>query len=216
MQTLTAQIIQAGWAGRVLTHDQLSRLLEGTPQRRYNLINRALRQGELLRLRRGLYLLSAQGQYKPLHPFVLAQGLQSGSYISLETALSFHGWIPEAVPLTLSVSPGRRQVEMDIPSLGLFRFYPLALREGYFFQSVERHIFSNQTALVAHPLRALMDLVCLRKLAAKNINEFVHSMRIDANLLREIPAATWQALRQVYTHKRMHDNIHLLQTGMAP
>lgn len=215
MQTLTSQIIQSGWAGRILTHGQLSRLLEGTPQRRYNLINRALRQGELLRLRRSLYVLSAQSQHKGLHPFVIAQGLQSGSYISLETALSFHGWIPEAVPSMLSVTPDRRQVEVNIPTMGLFRFYPLALHKGYFLQSVERRIFSNQTALVAQPLRALMDLIYLRKLTAENMNEFIHSMRIDINFLRETPAATWQSLQQIYTHKRMHDNIQRMQTEIA-
>lgn len=214
MQTLTEQLIQAGWAGRALSHEQIARLLDGTPQRRYNLINRALHCGELLQLRRGLYLLSAQSQYKPLHPFVLAQGLQSGSYVSLETALSFHGWIPEAVLVTQSVLPGRRKFEVDIPSLGLFRFYPLALRAGYFLQAVDRHTFSGQTALVAHPLRALLDLVCLRKLSAENMQEFVHSMRIDVDLLRETPVFTWQALRQVYSHQRMRDNIQFLQTGV--
>lgn len=215
MQTLTEHIIRAGWAGRVLSHEQLSRLLDGTPQRRYNLINRALLSGELLQLRRGLYWLCAQDQYKPLHPFVLAQGLQSGSYISLETALSFHGWIPEAVSLTLSVLPGRRHSQVDIPSLGLFRFYPLALRAGHFLQAVDRHTFSDQAALVAQPVRALLDLVCLRKLEAENMSEFIHSMRIDADQLVETPAATWQALRQVYTHKRMLVNIQHLQAGAA-
>ena len=106
MQTLTEKLIQAGWAGRVLSLAQLARLLDGTPQRRYNLVNRALKHGELLQLRRGLYLLAPQSANKLPHPFVLAQALQTGSYISFETALSFHGWTPESVPVTLSVVPG--------------------------------------------------------------------------------------------------------------
>ena len=90
----------------MLSLAQLARLLDGTPQRRYNLVNRALKHGELLQLRRGLYLLAPQSANKLPHPFVLAQALQTGSYISFETALSFHGWIPESVPVTLSVVPG--------------------------------------------------------------------------------------------------------------
>ena len=82
MQTLTEQLIHAGWAGRVLSQTQLARMLDGTPQRRYNLVNRALQHGELLQLRRGLYLLAPQSQSKTPHPFALAQALQSGSYIS--------------------------------------------------------------------------------------------------------------------------------------
>jgi len=215
MQTLTDKLIQTGWAGRVLSHAQLARLLDGTPQRRYNLVNRALRHGELLQLRRGRYLLAPQPQNKPPHPFVLAQALQTGSYISLETALSFHGWIPEAVPVTLSVLPGRRRLEVDHALLGLFRFYPLALRPGYFLEAVDRHTFAGQTALVAQPLRALLDIVCRRKLEVGGIRALTRSMRIDDELLMQTQLATWKALQRVYAHKRMATGIQALQQELA-
>lgn len=216
MQTLTEQLLQAGWAGRVLSHAQLARLLPGTPQRRYNLVNRALQHGELLPLRRGLYLLAPQKQASNSapHPFVLAQALQSGSYISFETALSFHGWIPEGVAVTLSVLPGRRQLALDLTTLGQYRFYPLALHPGQFLQAVDRHTFAGQTALVAQPLRALCDIVCLRKLAPDSIMALAQSMRIDADLLPPTPAPTWQALQQVYAHQRMGRAIATLQSGL--
>ena len=215
MQALTEQLIHAGWAGRVLSQTQLARLLEGTPQRRYNLVNRALQHGELLQLRRGLYLLAPQLQSKPPHPFVMAQALQSGSYVSFETALSFHGWIPESVPLTLSVVPGRRRLEVAHAVLGLFRFYPLALRPGYFLEAVDRHTFAGQTALVAQPLRALLDIVCLRKLEAGKVKAFTQSMRIDTELLMQTKPSAWQALQQIYAHKRMSAGIKVLQFEMA-
>jgi len=214
MQTLTENLLQTGRAGRVVTQAQLARLLDGTPQRRYNLVNRALQHGELLQLRRGLYLLAPQLQNKPPHPFVLAQALQSGSYISFETALSFHGWIPEAVPVTLSVVPARRRLEVDLAALGLFRFYPLALRPGYFLEAVDRHTFAGQTTLVAQPLRALLDIVCLRKLEIRSIRDIVQSMRIDEELLMQTQAATWQVLQRVYAHKRMTTVIQALQQDM--
>ncbi|MGB4582526.1 MAG: hypothetical protein WBI05_00090 [Rhodoferax sp.] len=213
MQTLTEKLIHAGWADRVFSQAQLARLLEGTPQRRYNLVNRALQHGELLQLRRGLYLLAPQLQNKLPHPFVLAQALQSGSYVSFETALSFHGWIPESVPVTLSVVPGRRRLEVDLAALGLFRYYPLALRQGYFLEAVDRHTFAGQTALVAQPLRALLDIVCLRKLAIDSIQALTQSMRIDDGLLMQTKSPTWQALQQVYAHKRMATAIDALQFG---
>lgn len=211
MQTLTEKLIQTGWAGRVLSQAQLARLLDGTPQRRYNLVNRALQHGELLQLRRGRYLLAPQLPNKMPHPFVLAQALQSGSYISFETALSFHGWIPESVPVTLSVLPGRRRLEVDHPVLGLFRFYPLALRQGYFLEAVDRHTYAGQAALVAQPLRALLDIVCLRKLEVGGVRELVQSMRIDADFLIQTQPAAWRALQRVYAHRRMAAAIQALQ-----
>ncbi|MBA3056460.1 MAG: hypothetical protein KJ614_07210 [Gammaproteobacteria bacterium] len=211
MQTLTEKLIHAGWGGRVFSQVQLARLLEGTPQRRYNLVNRALQHGELLQLRRGLYLLAVQLPNKLPHPFVLAQALQSGSYISFETALSFHGWIPESVPVTLSVVPGRRRLEVDLAALGLFRFYPLALRPGYFLEAVDRHTLNGQTALVAQPLRALLDIVCLRKLAIDSIQTLTRSMRIDDGFLMQTKSLTWQALQRVYAHKRMATAVDALR-----
>ena len=211
MQTLTEKLIQTGWAGQVLSQAQLARLLDGTPQRRYNLVNRALQHGELLQLRRGRYLLAPQLPNKMPHPFVLTQALQSGSYISFETALSFHGWIPESVPVTLSVLPGRRRLEVDHPVLGLFRFYPLALRQGYFLEAVDRHTYAGQAALVAQPLRALLDIVCLRKLEVGSVRELVQSMRIDADFLIQTQPAAWRALQRVYAHRRMAAAIQALQ-----
>lgn len=76
MQRLTEAIIANGWRARILNEAQLARLLGGTAQRRYNLVNRALRSGELIRLRRGRYRLAASITGRVPHPFVVARALQ--------------------------------------------------------------------------------------------------------------------------------------------
>lgn len=203
--------MHSGLGHRVVSQAQLARLVEGTPQRRYDLVNRAMQHGELLQLRRGLYLLAPKMQNSSLHPYVLAQALQPGSYISMETVLSFHGWIPESVPTTLSVLPGRRQLVVNHPVLGLYRFYPLALHCGQFLQAVDRHSFSGQTALVAQPLRALLDMVYLRKLEAADMKTLAASLRIDDELFDSVDPATWELMQQIYLHKRMRECIHSLR-----
>lgn len=215
MQTITEKLTHSGLGHRVVSQTQLARLVDGTPQRRYNLVNRAMQHGELLQLRRGLYLLAPNQQNSSPHPFVLAQALQPGSYISMETALSFHGWIPESVPATLSVLPGRRQLEVNHPVLGLYRLYPLALQRGQFLQAVDRHSFSGQMALVAQPLRALLDMVCLRKLEVADMKTLASSMRIDEALFDTVDLASWELMQQVYLHKRMRECIQSLQREVA-
>jgi len=174
-----------------------------------------MQHGELLQLRRGLYLLAPNLQNSLPHPYVLAQALQPGSYISMETALSFHGWIPESVPTTLSVLPGRRQLVVNHSVLGLYRFYPLALHCGQFLQAVDRHIFSGQTVLVAQPLRALLDMVCFRKLEVIDMKTLTASMRIDDELFDSVNPATWELMQQVYLHKRMRECIQSLRWEVA-
>jgi predicted transcriptional regulator of viral defense system len=202
MQTLTEQLLEAGLGDRVLTDLQLSRLIEGSSQRRYHLVNRAMKAGELIRVRRGLYILADKYRSYPCHPFVLAQMLEPGSYVSLETALSFHGWIPEAVYTTASITPGRKEKKVNHEQEGLFSFYPLAIERGFFLELVERNHVHQQPFLVADPLRALMDLVSLKKIEWQGLSLLEQGMRIDQDYLKSISAADLQTLMHVYKHSR--------------
>ena len=138
MTPLTELIITSGNADRILTARQLHRLLAGGDARRYGLVNRALKAGELLKARRGLYVLAQVYRKTPLHPFVLAQHLVSGSYVSAESALSFHGWIPEAVHSVLSVTPKGKSVTYTHELLGKFEFCRVTVNVGCFFQEIGR------------------------------------------------------------------------------
>ena len=203
MQTLTRQLLEVGLSDRVLTDLQLSRLIEGSDQRRYNLVNRAMKAGELVRLRRGLYMLPDKYRKKPTHPYALAQMIVPGSYVSLETSLSFHGWIPEAVYTTTSILPGRKSGKFKIEQVGLLAFYPLATRAGYFLERVKRIQLNGQTLLIASPIRALMDLVCLKKLEWRGMSWIVQGMRIDEEALGLVTGEELRTLKQVYKHKRV-------------
>ncbi len=203
MQTLTKQLIDLGLANRVLSDAQLERVLEGSKQRRYHLVSRAIKAGELLRLRRGSYLLAESFRDYPAHPFALTQAFVPGSYVSFETALAHHGWIPEAVYTTASVTPGRKSSNYEHPVLGHFSFHPLATQPGYFLELVDREQSKEQSMLVARPIRALMDLVCLKKAEWQEIEWLHENLRIDNEHLRQVTGADIRTLELVYRHKRV-------------
>ncbi|MEK6630557.1 MAG: hypothetical protein AABY89_07470, partial [Acidobacteriota bacterium] len=54
------------------------------------------------------------------HPFLVANALHRGSYVSLQSALAFHGVIPEQVPTVTNVGPGRPETVRTV--LGTFAF----------------------------------------------------------------------------------------------
>ncbi len=203
MQTVTRIIIEQGLKNRFVNTGQLRRLLGGGDARRYGLVNRALKSGELLRLQRGQYILSDHYRTHPAHPFALAQALGRGSYVSFETALSYYGWIPEKVITTASVVPGRKSRRYENEEKGVFTFHPLAIEKGCFLDLVARHIVDGQSILVAKPCRALMDLVCLRKQTWQGMTWFSESLRIDINQLTSISEQDTNTLKRVYQHKRM-------------
>jgi predicted transcriptional regulator of viral defense system len=203
MQTVTEKLIQANLSERIITASQLDRILGGSPQRRYGLVNRALKAGELLRLKRGLYVMQNQYRKTSLHPFAAAQALSPGSYVSLESALGFYGWIPEAVFSITSVIPERKTKTYETPYVGHFTFHPLAIRKNCFLELVSREQVNDQTFLLASPLRALIDLVCFRKISWEGIDWLTEGMRIELELLASIRSEDIRTLQSVYQHKRV-------------
>jgi len=113
--------------------------------------------GKLYQLRRGLYSLAPPFAKATPHPFLVANRMVRGSYVSLQSALAYEGLIPETVPVTVSVAAARPR-RWDTP-LGAFVFRAVrrSLLSGY--HAIE--VGASGQALVALPEKALLDLVYL-------------------------------------------------------
>lgn len=205
MSKLSYVLEAAGYDNPVISEKQLTRLIDGGAARRYGLVNRALRDGALTRIKRGLYALSAAETRQSLHPFVVAQYLAPGSYVSFESALSHHGWIPEAVYTTACVAPGRKSKEYETDMFGQFSFHPLATEPYQFLVSVDRVLFGTSASLIASPLRALMDLVARRKIEWTGLGWVEAGLRIDRAALEKLRRSDFSRLRSVYKHKRVRE-----------
>jgi predicted transcriptional regulator of viral defense system len=116
-------------------------------------------KGRLFRLRRGLYALAPPYRKVKAHPFVVANRMVRPSYVSLQSALAFHGLIPESVPVTTSITTGRPG-EFSTP-LGTFVFRHVRTPLFQSFREVEMD--TRQPAFVATPEKALLDLLYLEK-----------------------------------------------------
>lgn len=202
MTRLIEILQEAGYGQRVITDDQIARLVGGSDARRYGLVNRALKDGSLYRIKRGLYTIGAKYEPKSLHPFSVAQAMQTESYVSLETALSYHGWIPEGVFTTASIVPGRKSSVRQTDRYGQFSFHPIAYAPFHFLTSVDRVQMNPGVALIAQPLRALMDLVAHRKTEWQGLGWIEQGLRIERDLLTNLRKADFARLQPVYKHKR--------------
>lgn len=116
-----------------------------------------VKSGKLYQLRRGVYALAPPYQKTPPHPFLIANKMVRGSYVSLQSALAYYDLIPEHVTVTLSVSTGR-PVQWDTP-LGWFEFRHITSNLYTDYQQVG--VASNQHAFIATPEKALLDLIHL-------------------------------------------------------
>ena len=120
-------------------------------------LSRWTRAERLYQLRRGLYALAPPYQKTKPHPFVVANRLVRGSYVSLQSALATYGLIPEYVPVVTSVTTGRPGSWDTALGEYLYRHIKPALFGGYTWI----HVSPGQSAFVASPEKALLDLIHL-------------------------------------------------------
>lgn len=118
-------------------------------------LSRWTRDGKVIQLRRGVYSLVAPYRQGFPHPFLIANELLPGSYVSMQSALAYFGLIPEYVIQTLSVTI-QRPSRWHNP-LGDFRFQHIS--PGLFFGYQKLRLAAGQEAFIAFPEKALLDLV---------------------------------------------------------
>lgn len=114
--------------------------------------------GKLFRLRRGLYALAPPYRKVIPHPFLVANRLAPGSYVSGLSALAYANAIPEFVAEVTSCGPGRPRIHETPLGRFSFRYVKPELRGGYRLVTLG----GGQSAFVASPEKALLDLVHLQ------------------------------------------------------
>lgn len=120
-------------------------------------VSRWRKQGNLIRLRRGIYVLAPAFRKSEPNEFHVASLLNRPSYVSLEKGLEFHGIIPEGVPVYTSVT-AKRPERLNTP-LGVFDYRHV---KSSLFWGYETLTLNGQTAHIASPEKALLDYFYLR------------------------------------------------------
>jgi predicted transcriptional regulator of viral defense system len=110
--------------------------------------------GRIRQLRRGLYTFAPPYQAIKPHPFIIANALVPGSYVSGQSALAYYGLIPEYAPRTISMTLARTS-----DWYSEFTHHHLARHLFFGYRSME--VVPGQSAFVAFPEKALLDLAHL-------------------------------------------------------
>jgi predicted transcriptional regulator of viral defense system len=133
-----------------------STLLSGpdSPSEVHRQLSRWVASGRVIQLRRGLYALAPPFARASPNRLSIASRIRRPSYVSLQSALSYHGAIPESVSSVTSVTtgrPGRVQTQ-----LGDFLYRHLG--PGLFWGYSEVEVAEGGSAYVALPEKAVLDL----------------------------------------------------------
>lgn len=148
-------------------------------------LDRWVKSGRLIQLRRSVYSVAPPYRAEAPHPFLLANHLRKPSYVSLQSALSYYGMIPEVVPVTTSVTTGRPE-KLETP---LGRFVFRHLKKTAFFGYAQIEMSRGQSAFLASPEKALLDLLYL--MPGCDSPEYLEELRFEPT-----DHFDWEALRR--------------------
>lgn len=214
MKNFSESLVQAGMADKVITDSVLKILLNGTPASRYALINKAIKRNEVIHLKRGAYLFN-----HPLYntaitsQFFIACQLMPHSYISFESALSYHQWIPEKVnTITCGLLSGRNKI-YNTP-LGQFEYAKIITNEYEKLTGVQREIINSKPILIASPVRAFFDLVYEKKIPWQGISYLTDSLRIEPENLSTFTLESLEQMKSVYHQKKVNEFITQLKKAL--
>jgi hypothetical protein len=203
MQSLTQKIFEIDPPGGLFNWTVVRNLFSDSSEgARKLLVYRAVRSGEIHRLRTGVFCLAKPYLRAVPHPYAIAEMLHYPSHISLESALRFHGMVPEALRVVASVS--RERARKFANYFGEFHFLRVptsSARVGV--EAVE--MGDDLWAFVATPLRALADLIYVRaEVSWKNDGSrfLTDSMRIDPDDLRALPWDELEGILACFNNRR--------------
>jgi len=199
MQTITEIALTRTERG-VFTREQAALWVGSHGARLDALLKRAVASREVWRLHRGLYCLSDRYAQGKINPLGLAQRIHGPSYVSMETALSHHGWIPEAVRAVTSVTVERSRT-FQTP-IGLFSFTRVPQRR--FLAGVRRTSFEGGSAFfLATTLKALADYVYVQRVDWNSAAPVVESLRVEDESLAALTGELFDEVISAYKPGRV-------------
>lgn len=139
------------------------------------------KQQQLIRIKKGLFVVAQQEGTSPISRELIANHLYGPSYVSLESALSYHNLIPERVYRVRSVT--MKRFKMYETPLGVFEYRTVS--PEYFSIGIQQQVTQDNTAfLIASPEKALCDLIVLssglRLQSSKAVKIYLEeNLRID-------------------------------------
>ncbi len=165
-----------------ITRHQILQLLDNY-KRPNDKISELIKKGELLSLRRGLYVPGPDTDLPIPESFLIANHLRGPSYVSLETALAYWGLIPERVYEVSSITVKTSRIYKT----PVGRFSYLHVKVPYYSFGIKYVLLTTkQAALIASPEKALCDKIILTAgVTLRSITQTLDFLEEDLRINRQ-------------------------------
>jgi len=169
-----------------------------------NNLRRWIEKGMLIRLRQGYYTFP-EYKDKTDYAYYFANRIYRPSYISLHTALSFYGLIPEAVVQITSVTSLKTAFFNNIFAQYSYKSVKKELMFGYNIKPMSE----GRVLLFASPEKALLDLLYLYP--AYDSERQMEDLRLDEDFLHEdLNIKLLEDYSKLFKNKALDRRVNLL------
>ncbi|MCA9373354.1 hypothetical protein KC921_04640 [Candidatus Woesebacteria bacterium] len=148
--------------GQIVTTQQIYQVADDLWKRQQTkkLLTKLVGNGWLIRIKRGLYAISdfSNRGFLSLSPFLVANLLVKDSYVSFESALSYHGMFDQLTGKSISIAKKRyKTVQLSSTE---YRF--IHAKDQYFF-GWQQETINGQLAQIATAEKAIIDIIHFQK-----------------------------------------------------
>ncbi len=167
----------------------------------------------IIRIKKGLYIFSDRYRRYPYSKELLANLIYGPSYISLEYALHYYGFIPERSEALTSVTTGRSRKFHTPVGLFIYRQIPIhAYQMG--MTRIEEN--NSQSFLIAVPEKALADkIIAERGVAIKSKKEIQYllfqDLRIDPSVIQTLSFDRIKMFAELYRSRKLRLLSHFVR-----
>lgn len=170
-----------------------------------DVINNLMKKGDIIRVKKGLYVFGAIWRRKPLNLELSANLIYGPSVISSDYVLSAVGLIPEHVTTITSITSGRTRY-FGTP-IGKFSYHQMNKNLISFGIGIQKSDDCN--FFIAQPLKALADKIWLdarfKPTSQKSYSEYLFDdLRIDRDVLSKyLDKKFIDELAKVYSSRKI-------------
>ena len=148
-------------------------------------ISDLIKNGDLIQLKKGLYVPGVSLDVAGPELFVIANHLWGPSYVSLESAMSYWGLIPERVYQVSSITLKLSKKYKTPKGIFSYRAMPFPY---YSFGTLSVELSPRQVAVIATPEKALCDKIIttsglILRSRAQTLGFLLDDLRMDRALL---------------------------------
>lgn len=160
------------------------------------------KKGLIKPIKQGVYLINSEFGLRPYSKEILAQLIYGPSYISLESALSSYGFVPERVNATTSICLGRGKSFST--QVGEFEYHKI--KESIYPLGIKlKEVFKGAFCQYATPEKALLDFIHIKEKKGEFKNQkdyfkyILDSYRLDLKAIEdEVSLKKLQSFAECY------------------